>query len=55
MHRVKPLHDKGGVNMDLINAVLEELKLRDSDKRGKMYNLSTLKLICLAYSLRVKV
>lgn len=41
--------------MELINAILEELKLRDSDKRGKMYNLSTLELICLAYSLGVKV
>lgn len=48
-------HDKGDVNMELINAILEELKLRDSDKRGKMYNLSTLELICLAYSLGVKV
>ena len=46
---------EGGINMELINAVLEELELRDSDKRGKMYNLSTLELICLAYSLGVKV
>lgn len=41
--------------MELKNAVLEELKLRDSGKRGKMSNLSTLEIICLAYSLGVKI
>lgn len=41
--------------MELINAVLEELQLRDSGKRGKMSNLSMLELICLAYSLGVKI
>ena len=41
--------------MELIKTIREELKLRDQGKRGKMGNISTIELICLAYSLKIRI
>ena len=37
--------------MGLIATVVDELKLRDEGQQGKLDNLSTVEVICLAYRL----
>lgn len=41
--------------MELINAITEEIKLRDNGKFGKLNNLSYIELLCLAYKSHISI
>ncbi len=41
--------------MELINAITQEIKLRDNGKIGKLNNLSYMELLCLAYKSHISI
>lgn len=41
--------------MELINAIREEIKLRDNGKTGKLGNLRYVELLCLAYKSHISI
>lgn len=53
-HYIPNMIPRKEIVMELIKEIIEEFRLREKGKRGKLENISDLQLICLAYKLGIK-